>query len=82
MVGLSARVSCMSVRSAIRSCRKSRASRRSRRWLKVSGSSSGGIQSASMSTQPKRRSNSIRSLDSVKSSSAYWRLAERLPRGS
>lgn len=46
------------------------------------GASSGGIQSASMSTQPKRRSNSMRSEDSVKSSSAYWRLAERLPRGS
>lgn len=58
------------------------ASRRRRRWLKVSGSSSGGIQSASMSTQPKRRSKSMRSVDSVKSSSAYWRLEERLPRGS
>ncbi len=72
----------MSVRSAIRSCRKSRASRRSSAWPKVTGGSSPGIQSASTSTQPKRRSNSIRSVDSVKSSSAYCGCAARLPRGS
>ncbi len=72
----------MSVRSATRSCRKSRASRRSSRWLKVIGGSSAGIQSAAMSTQPKRRSKSIRSVDSVKSSSANCGLEERLPRGS
>lgn len=58
------------------------ASRRSREWLKVSGGSSPGIQSASTSTQPKRRSKSMRSEDSVKSSSAYCRRCERLPRGS
>lgn len=42
MAGLSPRPSCISVRSAIRSCRKSRASRRSAEWLKVSGASSAG----------------------------------------
>lgn len=51
-------------------------------WEKVSGGSSAFIQSASMSTQPNRRVKSIRSLDSVKSSSAYCGREARLPRGS
>lgn len=72
----------MSDRSAIRSCRKSRASRRSNRCPNVSAGSPSAIQSASTSTHPKRRSKIIRSVDSVKSISEYCRFADRLPRGS